>query len=475
MKNKRKIVFFIVCLLFFCILIVQHQAVFLYHDDYGYASLTYGYGGNTHGMHWNIIDLLRFVKWHYFNWGGRVFYFFFYIIALRIGENFIRVFQATVFFLINVAIYKNCKRQDYDLSALLVVIFAWFSISTSVITDGVFWYTASAIYIWPFLAFFCAVFFLRNENKKGNRIVAGILLFCAGFSQEQVAFFVMLYSMCKITESFIKDKKNMKIYFCGLLGSTVLLAAPGNWNRAEDNLDFYNLSIIQKILTNVPKIFWRNFTHDAGARLVMYVILLCVLGKALFKNKKIVLANCILGCVFLYGVHIDNLFLEGIFVICLVAETVFYLIKTKKYECLYIFLGALATQAMLIVSPVVAPRTCIPFYILMGYVATSILMDSFDDGSIVKIALAVFGVISVVNVCSVTMGYYSNYSECTYDRNALKATSRAIKEGKNIQSIELKKLKNDDYAGVMPYTMDYIESWMKSYYEIPQAVEFVWR
>ena len=60
MKLKGKNLFFIVCILFFVFLIIQHQAVFLYHDDYGYAILSHGYEGNTHGMSWNIIDLVRF-------------------------------------------------------------------------------------------------------------------------------------------------------------------------------------------------------------------------------------------------------------------------------------------------------------------------------------------------------------------------------------------------------------------------------
>ena len=475
MNLKGKKLFFLVCTLFFVFLIIQHQAVFLYHDDYGYASLSYGYDGNSHGMNWNIIDLLRFIKWHYLNWGGRVFYFFFYIIALRIGEDFIQVFQAIVFFFINFAIYKNCKRQDYDLTALFVVIFAWFSISISAIIDGVFWYTASSIYVWPFLAFFCSVFFSANKDKKRSYyIVAGILLFCAGFSQEQVAFFVIVYSLCKVVEAFIKDKKSLMIYFFGIIGSIVLLAAPGNWNRAEDNIEFYNLSIVEKILTNIPKIFWRNFNMEASPRMYIYIVLLCILGRKLFEKKAIVISHYVMSVLFALGVYKDKLVLEGIFVVCLAGEIVFYLIKTKKYECMYIFIGALATQAMLVVSPVVAPRTCLPFIIPMGYVAAVILLDSLDDGIVVEGAIAVFGVIAVVNICLVTKGYYSNYSEYTYDRKGLEAASQAIKDGKNIQSVKLKKLENDYYSGGMPYTIDYIKYWMKNYYEIPQSVEFVW-
>lgn len=225
MKDKRKTIFYLGWILFLAFLLILHQAVFMYHDDYGYASLTYGYKGNAHGMNWNIFDLLKFIKWHYLEWGGRVFYFFFFVVALKLGENFIQIFQAVVYFLINVAIYKSCKRRDYDYEAMIIVVLGWLSIGTRVLIDGMLWYTASAIYVWPFLAFFFAVFFSKsNDNKK--KLASGILLFCAGFSQEQVAFFVIVYSLCKVVEAFIKDKKSIKIYLCGILGGSFYMQLP---------------------------------------------------------------------------------------------------------------------------------------------------------------------------------------------------------------------------------------------------------
>ncbi len=473
MKNKRKTIFYLGWILFLAFLLILHQAVFMYHDDYGYASLTYGYKGNAHGMNWNILDLFKFIKWHYLEWGGRVFYFFFFVVALKLGENFIQIFQAVVYFLINVAIYKSCKRQDYDYEAMIIVVLGWLSIGTRVLIDGMLWYTASAIYVWPFLAFFFAVFFSKsNDNKK--KIASGILFFCAGFSQEQVAFFVIVYSLCKVVEAFIKDKKSIKIYLCGILGGIVLYAAPGNWIRVGDNSGFYDLSLIDKLVTNFPSIFMVNFDTWSVARVIMYVVLLCVLGKALLKKWMFVLLDGIIGALFVYGVIHDNLFFELIFAVCLIAEIIIYLVKAKKYDCIFIFIAALATQGMLVVSPVVAPRTCIPFAIPMGYVAAVILVDLLHDGLLAKAGICAFGLIAVINTYTLTKGYYSNYSENTYDRKVLKATSQAIKDGEDIKSVKLKKLENDFYSGGMPYNIEYIKYWMKDYYEIPQSVEFIW-
>lgn len=54
--------------------------MWLYHDDYGYVSLSYAYiveGVNGHSF--NIKQLLSFLIGHYNNWGGR-----YYILELNV-------------------------------------------------------------------------------------------------------------------------------------------------------------------------------------------------------------------------------------------------------------------------------------------------------------------------------------------------------------------------------------------------------
>lgn len=65
-KNYIKLIF-IVFLLF---QLVHHSFVWLYHDDYGYLSLHYGYSGGTEGMSYNLFDIFKYLQWHYLNWGG---------------------------------------------------------------------------------------------------------------------------------------------------------------------------------------------------------------------------------------------------------------------------------------------------------------------------------------------------------------------------------------------------------------------
>ena len=50
-------------------LLALHKQVFLYSDDYGYASLSYGHYMGTNGLRYGLSDILKYLKWHYMNWG----------------------------------------------------------------------------------------------------------------------------------------------------------------------------------------------------------------------------------------------------------------------------------------------------------------------------------------------------------------------------------------------------------------------
>ena len=62
--------------------VIQHAFVWMYFDDYGYASITYlGDQFNaTGGTDFSFLDILGFLKYHYLHWGGRIVGFFFEII-----------------------------------------------------------------------------------------------------------------------------------------------------------------------------------------------------------------------------------------------------------------------------------------------------------------------------------------------------------------------------------------------------------
>lgn len=59
----------------------------------------------------------------------------------------------------------------------------------------------------------------------------------------------------------------------------------------------------------------------------------------------------------------------------------------------------------------------------------------------------------------------------------LAEAGKSYKAGYEIEKVELYKLYDDRFATNMPYQegYEYIEGWMKNYYELPQEIRFYWR
>ena len=85
-KNKKiyAIIPYVIFTIYFILLLWQHQYVYMYFDDYGYASLTYNYMGGSGGTSYSFMDIIRYLRWHYFEWGGRVLALFCEIISFKI-------------------------------------------------------------------------------------------------------------------------------------------------------------------------------------------------------------------------------------------------------------------------------------------------------------------------------------------------------------------------------------------------------
>ncbi|WP_026664667.1 DUF6056 family protein [Butyrivibrio sp. FC2001] len=470
-------------ILFFALNIILHKAVFFYHDDYGYASLKYGYQGNLNGMHWTLADLWGFIKWHYTSWGGRVLYFAVFILTMSVGEWFTQLFQACVYFLINVMIYKCIARTKYDPVALVSVMICWFSIGIYIARDGLFWYTASAIYVWPFLAFFSAVYILEYSKKKRYPL-AGLLLFAAGFSQEQVAVLVGCYCAFKVLEELLIGSKMVYPYLCGIFGAIVLIAAPGNWIRVGENGDFYKLGLMAKVKRNLPELLSLNLGDRSIIRICLYVVVLLVISWIYYRRTLVKVVSVLVSCGLFAALGLKGknavLGLRLCFVLWLIWVILYYLYKEKKRTMMYIFVGAIASQAMMIMSPVLSPRIAIPFIIGVNFVLGGLLTELYshsENGSHV-LSVSVIGfllILSLGNALYITRGYYLNYEANVEDRKILAETRDAIQRGEEVNSVVLHKLEDDTFANDMPYTKDYIKYWMKEYYEIPQSVEFIWR
>ena len=119
MKKEVKIGIGLVFLAFYVFLIMQFGKVFVYYDDFGYLSLSYG---NTVpdviGSNYTLSQLLTFMGKHYFYSNGRLFYLFLFSFLNMIGGlAAVQAFMATsvlaILILVHYVVMRHIKPDGW--------------------------------------------------------------------------------------------------------------------------------------------------------------------------------------------------------------------------------------------------------------------------------------------------------------------------------------------------------------------------
>ena len=308
-KIKKAMIF--ISFLFGFLILLQHHYVFIVFDDYGYASLSYGWTENKAGMSYALSDIFDFLSWHYFNWGGRCLCFFIEIIILRIGgAELIQITQAVIIILISIIsgkiIATMVKCDMWCSIALSLVLYGTINLST--LRDGVYWYSASVSYVWPLLPLLGSIYFyllLQKRESVFRKCMAVFLVFIAAFSQEQISVLVIIWILSIIfftfwTERNHQCKRKVPYYLYGMamsavIGGIITIVAPGNFARAATTRydEFYSKSILERIVENIENIININIgSYNWVFTLIMTIS--CGVAVAIYlKNKKIHILTCI--------------------------------------------------------------------------------------------------------------------------------------------------------------------------------------
>lgn len=486
----------ILCILFLIVLLVTHSFVWIYFDDYGYASLSYLYHDNTNGMNYTLRDILHYLKWQYFNWSGRVFYPFFYILALKSGIWFIQLLQAIVLFFISFVIFHvaevNKKTKNFE--TLLVIILAYFAIPLSTFNEGIYWYAASATYVWSLLPFFMAVYIHGfSSNFKFKTLVLCFLYFCASFSMEQVSVLVVVYLALSIVNDFFVYRKIKKFDICylfiSLIGASLMLLAPGNSARASTGLYeyFYNEPFVKRTISNFGRIIQINFGKETVILTCFLIVLNVFSSIEIFlkgksrKNLFSLILSILSGIMIIvsWKIYHKNPFFLVLIIPWIIhfSYTVFIRFFYSKRYVLFLYLAGVCSQMAMIISPTIPFRNRLCFMFILHLVGALMFMDIVLHNKEFKIAkkiiLFLFAVFSVFNFCWISKGYYENRKIQAINHYKLLEKSARIKAGENVPKIILYKLKDDRFASPMAYNIEFYW-WILHFYDIPLSSSLVW-
>lgn len=484
------------------LLYAQHYAVPMFFDDYGYASLSYGWNGNQHGMLYTIGDVFNFLKFQYLNWGGRIVYFFFEIMVFRIGGvRLIQVLQTLIItgiiLLTAQIIMKNIgERNILQLPVIYILSFAMYgTFALFCAADGIYWYTSSVLYVWPFLPFLLGILInMQNQVKRRwINLAYMFLMFLAAFSQEQVAVLIIVYSVLDFSFELLLKKEKLEIALHGMIGACVggglEILAPGNFNRASNAMysEFSNYNIIQKIKYNFPKLLEINI----GDYNWIFIIILSVVlvevclqfEKKVFHRMVPVILALILGIIYgRFNTIPEKITLCIKIVWCILFTTILilYFIKNSSWKMLALLIGGLCSQGMMLVIPSISVRSCLPFMFVLHIVSLNAMIEFGKIEKYKKLSILIMmciGLYGIVNFSYILHGYWVNYETQQMNHYKLLEASYQKLETKEKSEIVLYKLLDDKFANIMQYRegYDYMIYWICKYYEIPENINFIWR
>ncbi len=512
--KKRRIL--LIFLIFFLLLFLQYQFLYLYHDDYGYASLSYAVDSGNQGLHYGVIDILRFLWLHYLHWGGRVVDFFVECSLLRLGLPIYRFVQSIVVTLLFYLIYKiakeNSKIEDYKIAIFTVSLYGILDLMN--LRDSFFWISAAVNYVFPILYFLALIVLMRQErfNNKFIYFLQFLLVFLTAFSHEQTSAMLLFYLILTLIEEKVKTKKIQKNsiirFIIALVGFSLLLFCPGNNARKAFSPEFYNLSISKKMLVTIPNIIIGVFSEYNHQFFLVFFFALAIVSIINIRNIKNIknkilksltmlatLSNIIIIIFslfiknynyFTYFIFLfNNKYLKCAVILILILQLLFivfsFLIYFGKDDVFSskLLLSAFAYLTPMLISSYFPERSIVGFELVMFVLIVKIIFSYFANAkSMFVLHSFIMAVLlfSIVNYTSITRGYYNNKSVNDYNDKILSVSSERIKNGEEIKKIKLKKFRNILYAGDPPYVkeFEYTQTWIKKYYEIPQGVELVY-
>jgi hypothetical protein len=503
----------LVFVIFAVFLFIQYQTVFLGHDDYGHASLSYlieepDVAGDqfTPSQVWhiameayNIVDprigVFLIDPWFY-----------------RAGLDVTRIVAVILVFCLFFLMYrlalitdngvnsvKSNRKAPFIMAVLSASMFGIYTLETYRV--GFYWFTACFGYLIPLTVFLLAfLLYCRWSRYNALHLTAlALMFFYSSFSQENI-YFLVFSSLVFLTIFDLIDHrklilKNIICIAASLCGIVLQFIAPSNAARVGGIYSEGILSHIGHRYTEaIPYLFGPYNTIFVSVLLLFAIVVSFLLWKRKNKGMALLLGLPSMILLALTAVRISSafsIFGEGnIAVVIISVYLVIFVVGLsmhywKNRLSFALFWGSILSMAPCLVAPYIVPRQFIPLQIIISILFTRELtsvMLSETSGRIFNM-LGVFVLCALVLTASVNLGliyrgYRANAPYMAYNDAELRRVHSLLEDGEIIKEVTLyKNNKNGRFAPNQPWwgDGDGIEYWMKQYYDLPEDMVFKYR
>lgn len=508
MKKEVKAGIAVVFLLFFVFLVMQFSKVFIYYDDFGYLSLSYGNTvSDVAGSSYTLPQLIEFMGKHYFESNGRLFYLFLFCFIYMLGGlTAVQVFMAASVLAILILVYyvviRQTKLSGWQPLALAVFICLLYgTLGISIQRNGTYWYAASFLYVVPAVTFLLFAIVSYDAIEKADvkqKIACIILAFLAAFSQEEWLVAVIGYTMMliavKVWRKYRVGVFDIAILIAAVAGALPILTSPAVRMRLENNSEFAKLSLIEKVIRNIRIIIDQFFSlNNRNYLAVMAAALVVMAGYMIIKKFQFQLYNVIYFIVTLiidlYLLAKFTIYAQGpvvnpevmiwvlfVYMIMTAVQVIRFLADRNQVLLALIFMASVLTLACLVIVPELPHRVLLPFfylsYALYGYLFCLLLLERKQPvwG---LCGLLFIAVLSIPNLRNIYRGYQFNYHILSYNDEVIRENVKRVEAGEDIKTITVYWNPDPICSGEMVYdnNFSFMVYWMNQYYDLSNDIE----
>ncbi|MDR0433003.1 MAG: DUF6056 family protein [Bifidobacteriaceae bacterium] len=465
-------------------LIFQFRFVYLYHDDYGYASL--GYGISLHGVpgtDFTPAQAFEYLKEHFETVNGRNF-----IVHLAVLPH-LWLARLTMVIAIPAAyymLYRLLGRKSGVAAAFLCLSFGFFP--REAYRVGFYWFSASLSYVLPLVAVFAsawAIMAVRGRTVRHPRLV--LLLACAGlfasatFHEQiglSVAAFTGLLALWRVWKERRVAKRDLALFIAAVAGAAVVVMSPGTLNRQDSVAD---VGLFQLAKQNAVELFSvaYNFSWAVPVTLALTTALVGWLNfRAGRCRMRTLVALGAAGIVFLAALtHPGSIWTEcygAVYSAVALVVIVRYLLVVGRTELAMLFVGSVLTVgALLFFSPYMVARVLILPELCL-FAAGALVISQVAAPAWAKwTSVGLVGVYCLIAMVSMTQGYARNAPILeTWHRELTKMHELAKQAPPDtpLGPLVLPSYADMRYAADAP---DYTAFYLRDYYDIPSEVEVI--
>lgn len=491
------------------ILFIQYQYVYLYYDDFGYCSLSYGYDAGIEGSNMSLSNVIDYVFNSYSHVNGRIFTNLCFTLSAWLGGlTAMRLIMPACCTFIYLLIYRficddlnthiGSSSSQYDNAIIALFLCLSHGLFTiSICNYGLYWFAAAYGYIIPFLLFL----FWATKNRYA-KWYSPIIAFFLCISSEQAVAMTLVFIFYQIIIMLLSKVQINKLHFLSLFaacfGTLLMLLSPASRSRLTNNTWFYEKNLLDKIIYNSNVIINNFFNYLGSGIVILFLLVIWISSIILFvKYKNIInrilqivvnISTMIIAFIFFYDKkYLLNSQYETIsilfiyFIIAFVELFILYL-KLDLSKAVWPLVCA-ASVGMLLIVPELPLRTFIPFIflvILIGGDYLALILKVRSPRKLLKYSFILICFIPYIlftsqNLYTIHQGYKGNSFVMEYNDCMLNEASDKIKSGLEVNSIKLYRLIDDTYAGQQVYHSGiiYMQYWIDEFYSLPFKTEFI--